>query len=279
MRILIGAMLAVLALTSARAAGPQKVSFASADKDKTAITAYLFRPPGSGPFPVVMALHGCSGMFNRQGAFGTREQDWTSRFLAAGYAVLFPDSYNSRGFRSVCSERNRTINPAGRARDVAGAMAWLATQGFAAKGKLVVVGWSNGGSTVLRAVASKEAGEALGMVAFYPGCTTLLKREWQAGVPLRILIGEADDWTPATSCRELAAKSAGNVKIDIFPGAYHDFDAPDRPVRVRRGRTAFSADGSGVVHVGTNEPARQASIKIVMQFLGERFAAKPADGK
>ena len=50
---------------------------------------------------------------------------------------------------------------------------------------------------------------------------------------MRIHTGEADDWTPAKPCAELAAKlkNAGyDVAINIYPGAHHAFDQAQRQV-------------------------------------------------
>ena len=47
--------------------------------------------------------------------------------------------------------------------------------------------------------------------------------------PLRIHIGDADDWTPAASCITLAQslKASGqDVAITVYPGALHGFDNP-----------------------------------------------------
>jgi dienelactone hydrolase len=52
----------------------------------------------------------------------------------------------------------------------------------------------------------------------------------------------------------------------VYPGAYHEFDRPDYPVRVLTG-LAFSADCSGHAHVGTNQAARDDAIRRVGQFL------------
>lgn len=259
-----------LAFATPAFAAPEQVNFASADG--TPLKAYVVKPQGAGPFPTVLMLHGCGGLFNGRGEFTTRERDWIDRFTAAGYAVMLPDSFNPRGFRSVCTERDRGINPAGRARDTAGAVDWLKTQSFVAYGRIAVVGWSNGGSTVLRYVERNQATAVKGAIAFYPGCTSILRRGgWQSRVPLEILIGSEDDWTPAEPCQKLVA-TATNVRYEAFPGAYHGFDTPDSRLRTRKG-VAFSGGGTGVVHVGTHEPSRRAAIAAVMKFLRERIGS------
>ena len=93
-----------------------------------------------------------------------------------------------------------------------------------------------------------------------------------AALPPLIQIGEADDWTPAAPCKKLASWFKGSIQIEVYPDAHHDFDAPDTPVRERRG-VAFSASGTGVVHVGTNEPARRAAIDSTMKFFAEHMQA------
>jgi dienelactone hydrolase len=63
---------------------------------------------------------------------------------------------------------------------------------------------------------------------------------------VRIHTGEADDWTPARPCAELAAslKAAGqDVAITLYPGAHHAFDqAPPREIylpKVNNGSACF----------------------------------------
>ena len=49
--------------------------------------------------------------------------------------------------------------------------------------------------------------------------------------PVRIHTGEADDWTPAKPCAELAAalKASGqDVAINVYAGAHHAFDLATR---------------------------------------------------
>ena len=43
---------------------------------------------------------------------------------------------------------------------------------------------------------------------------------------------------------------SARVVVHVYPGAHHDFDHPSRTLQVRTGY-AFSADGTGRVHSGT----------------------------
>jgi len=54
----------------------------------------------------------------------------------------------------------------------------------------------------------------------------------------------------------------------VYPGAYHDFDYPDLPVRTRTG-LVYSADGSGVAHAGTDPAAREDALRRIPAFLAQ----------
>src|SRR5205807_8890631 len=120
-----------------------------------------------------------------------------------------------------------------------------------------------------RAAARDGMPDCRTAVAFYPRCQRLAEVAWAARVPTLILIGDSDDMTPAVSCQQMVAGARGRsarASIVVYPGAYHDFDRPNYPVRVVTG-LAFSADGSGRAHVGTNQAAREDAIRRVGQFL------------
>ena len=59
---------------------------------------------------------------------------------------------------------------------------------------------------------------------------------------------------------------SAQASIVVYPRAYHEFDRPDYPVRLRTG-LAYSADGSGRAHVGTNPIARADAIERVSAWI------------
>jgi dienelactone hydrolase len=88
-------------------------------------------------------------------------------------------------------------------------------------------------------------------------------------VPTLVLVGASDDWAPATACEQMVAGARGRsaqTKIVVYPGAYAEFDHPNQPTRQLSG-LAFSADGSGRAHSGTNPAARADAIKRVPEWL------------
>ena len=237
-------LLAALVLTATPAsAGPahawesEEVTIASPLAGKGPFTAQLLRPQGPGPFPTVVALHGCGGLLNRDDDLSKRETDWADRLVGAGYAVLFPDSFTARGMRQICTEHKRSIFPKDRADDVAAAVEWLAKRPDIDTDRLALMGWSHGAMTTLWAVRPDfMAGlpQFKVAIAFYPGCRQIEKLDdWRPRVPLTVLIGAADDWTQAGPCRELAERTG--FKFIEYPGAYHGFDAPGSKVHMRKG--------------------------------------------
>jgi dienelactone hydrolase len=217
--LLAATLTAFLTMNAAVAAEFERVEIAAPVSSKGPFTAYLRRPAGNGPFPAIVALHGCGGLFTRKGEIQSREQDWAQRLNAAGYAVLLVDSFTARGMSEICTVKERAIHPRDRAGDAAAAAQWLAAQPFIDRLRMALLGWSNGGSTVLWAMREGfMSGDAdfKVAIAFYPGCRVFAQRsEWRPRSPLSILIGGADDWTEPGPCRELATREGVSVVASI----------------------------------------------------------------
>lgn len=266
--------IALLALTRAAAAAPELIEIG---EGSTELKSYLYRPDGDGPFPAVVALHGCGGLSGRSGPVAGRYRDWGERLAAAGFVVLFPDSFGSRGLPSQCGERQRSVRTAReRVTDAVAARRWLQSQKWVVAKHVSLLGWQNGGGAALwtvrrraRLAASEGTPDFRSAVALYPGCRTLRQSEWSARVPTLVLVGAADDWAPATACEQMVASARGRsaqAEIVVYPGAYAEFDHPDKPVTQFSG-LAFSVDGSGRAHSGTNPAARADALRRVPQWL------------
>jgi dienelactone hydrolase len=229
------------------------VSFPS--RDGVTLKALLMKPAGAGPFPAIVALHGCGGL-GTGGAISARHQDWGDRLVAAGFLVIFPESFASRGMGSQCNVRDRDIKSKDRAEDAFATAEWLAARPEVMRSKIGLLGWSNGGTSVLsasRTIRAPKGVEFRHAVAFYPGCKTFAEQNYRARIPVTIFHGMADDWTPPEPCQKLPG-----VTFVGYPGAFHDFDYPNLPVRTRK--AAFSARGDGVVTIGTDPAARAAAM-------------------
>lgn len=215
-------------------------------EDKT-LRAQWFTPPAdkaSGAAAIL--LHGCGGLGAKRqlNARHKAAKDW---LLERGVAVVFPESFASRRFEEVCTVKmqSRTIRQIDRVQDVIATHAWLRNQPGVDAKKIVLWGWSHGGSTVLNTVTHKAAlsdfsddVKFIEAIAFYPGCSPFAKDNSPVKIssPLTILMGDADDWTPAAPCTTFAARLKNNeqpVSLTLYPGAFHDFDNPAGKFRVR----------------------------------------------
>jgi len=261
---LLRSLVALMLGIAAPAQALEQVAFSS--RHGTMLSGWLGRPEGSGPFPAVIMLHGCAGLWTDSGKLSAREADWTARLVGAGYAVLLPDSFRPRGVSALCNDRIRSLMPADRAQDAFGARDWLAQQPFIAPKRVGLIGWSNGGSTALEVAGEPAAAGAGGfrtLIAFYPACRLLLKRGWTARTPTTILHGLADDWTPAAPCQRLASK--GGAQFVGYPEAYHGFDHPNLSLRERK--AGYSERADGLVTLGTQADARAQAIAATMAIL------------
>ena len=233
--------------------------------DGQVIDTYIFKPKTAPPYPTVLALHGCGGIKNNKGDFYLSYQDWINRFTDLGYMVVYPDSFGSRGLGSVCDIRDRPITTRDRSRDITAVANWLEQQSYFDKNRIYLIGWSNGGETALHAVWREKPDnyDYKKAAIFYPSCRGFEKAGWYSRVPLTILHGQSDDWTPIEPCLELSQKH----KFDLiaYPNAYHSFDHPNLKIRERT--AAYTTRSDGMVTMGTNLEARTDAIKRVLELF------------
>ena len=226
--------------------------------------------------PAVVLLHGCEGPYDRRGELGARLRDYAALLNAQGLHALVLDSLTPRGQKELCTQRigTRSVTQANRRLDALAAVDWLAQRTDVDAAHIGLLGWSNGGSTVLASINTRQSAVAAAPrrpafgVAFYPGCEAELKRGFETSTPLLMLVGEADDWTPAVPCHELARVAVGvPPRIEGYEGAYHGFDS-STPVRLRKDVPSGVHPGQGV-HVGGQPQAHEASRERLVQFLAE----------
>jgi dienelactone hydrolase len=237
--------------------------------------ATVYRPEGTGPFPAVIALHDCGGIDGRPATTAQLYSEWAKLLVADGFVVIFPDSFGSRGVSSQCRVRAPTISSSNeRVTDAEATRHWLQAQAFVRPEHVSLLGWSSGGSAALWAVrpnAKPHDGKPdfRSAVALYPGCRRLRETAWSARIPTLVLVGSADDWKLASICQQMIAGAHGRsarVEIIVYPGAHHEFDRANSPLRLQTG-LAHTADPTGRAHSGTNPAARADAFKRVPQWL------------
>lgn len=256
----------------------------------TALFGFWFKGKGKTPDkkPTIIAMHGCGGLYS---SYGKQEIAFTPRYLSmartltdAGYNVLFPDSFTPRGRRSICQEslQQRISSSELRREDLQVALRWIATQNDVDTGRIGLLGWSHGGSTILSGMNLATADVAVrkiqpkAAVAFYPICTAFAKEKtlYKPAAPMLILMGENDDWTSPKDCETLEHKLEGSdteITLKLYPDTYHDFDAPGLPVHVRMDIPGIGKPGEGVTS-GGNAESRADAYQEMLKFLKSKLS-------
>ena len=213
---------------------------------------------------------------------------WGRIIADAGYVALLVDSATPRGFGQTCTASPaRTTALRDRPKDAYGALRYLQAQPFVRPDRIAVSGWSQGGGTVLNTIAARSVyrpqpleHDFRAAVAFYPGaCSERLQQvrtgtrpgTWTTTIPLLVLLGEADNWTPAAPCAELmeGAKARGaSIAVKLYPGALHVFDAPNLS---RRELPHYRLRDGTIPISGTDPAARADAIARVSAFLRQHL--------
>jgi dienelactone hydrolase len=236
--------------------------------------AQLYKPDGDGPFPVVIALHGCGGLAGHSEPVQPRYRDWAEQLLRGGKAVLLPDSYGSRELGPQCRIKERQVRARReRVADIVASRQWLVQQPWAARDRISLLGWANGASALLWAVRPQLSSHHVepdfrSAIAFYPDCRISSGLGWSARVPTLLLIGAKDDVSSPPACRQMVDGARGRsalARIVVYPGAYHDFDRENFPLHAIAGTPDAALPDHG--HLGTDPEARADSQKRVAEWL------------
>ena len=155
------------------------------------------------------------------------EKTLLERLPAKGFATLILDPYTPRH------------EPSGVCGEVESKWGWFVTRGaadaYAALNALAklpdidpkrvfLLGYGLGADSVLLATDSRTAANRpvkfAGVVSYWLYCG------WGADfpIPTLVLIGEKDDWTPASACTAINDKP--NFEVVVYSGATHSFAIP-----------------------------------------------------
>jgi dienelactone hydrolase len=247
------------------------------------ISAVLVRPPGRGPFPAVVQLHGCAGV-------EAESYRWARWFAHHGYVALVVDSFGPRHVKGDCRSGPDEPPITARLDDALGALRYLQSLPIVRPDRVGAIGWSQGGVYAMSVVngpsleRAAKRGVALPSVGFaaaigvYPGgCSSLVKE--RVIRPLLVLIGAADDWTPAARCEEMvtAMRARGaDVSIVVYPGAYHYFDVQGQPRMVLSNVENDAKPGGHGATVGYQAAAARDTHRQVAAFFARYLKGRPS---
>jgi dienelactone hydrolase len=278
-------LLAQLMLAHAEA-WPERVTFTSGD-GKTELVGYVFKPLKSTEprVPAVVMMHGRAGAYSSRAdgvydasTLSRRHRLWGRLWADAGYVAILVDGFGPRGspqgFRRF-SYRHRPAEfdeVSVRPLDAYGALAYLRTRADVVSDRIGLLGWSNGGSATLVAMAGVgTAGAARptpetafrAALAFYPACG--IRGRFDDGfrpyAPVRIFHGTDDEEVSPRRCGALVEKSRalnGDIGMRVYDGATHGFDDPSRKRR----------------RVPANAAAAEDAIQRALQFFAEELKGR-----
>ena len=181
------------------------------------------------------------------GSMGWRKHhlEYIKMYQDEGFATFELNSFKSRGISSTVGSQVE-VTVAAIILDSYRALKKLAKHANINKDRVAITGWSLGGGVTLfsswmpvKNAISKELSFAAHL-AFYPPCFFNPKNLSFTKAPIHILIGEDDDWTPATPCKNLVGilSKNNNIGITIYPNSHHGFDS-EEPVQKNENGYSF----------------------------------------
>jgi carboxymethylenebutenolidase len=268
-RLRIALATAAVLLAGPAMAAEETVTFMSLH-DHVELVGYLFLPTQTAaPVPAVVLMHGRAGAYSSAAkgvhtakTLSQRHRQWAEWWTGQGIAALIVDGFGPRGYPAGFGRHTYKDRPAeldeteARPQDAYAGLLYLRSRREIAGDRVGLMGWSNGGSTVLAAMATNApgldriGGAAQGFrggLALYPGC--VLKDKYKAGLvpyaPVRIYAAELDEEVSPKICTTLTERSrakGADLTLQIYPGAVHGFDDPGAARQANPANSAATQD-------------------------------------
>jgi len=183
---------------------------------------------GTGKLPVVVLMHGSSGV-------GGTMEAWVHQFNAMGISTFVIDGFSGRGLTAV-GPNQALLGRLNFIVDIYRSLEILAKHPRVDPERIVLMGFSRGGQAALYAslerfhkLWNKSGVQFAGYIPFYPDCSTSYASDTEvAARPIRIFHGTPDDYNPVASCKAYLTRLAAakrDVTITEYPDSPHGFDS------------------------------------------------------
>jgi dipeptidyl aminopeptidase/acylaminoacyl peptidase len=120
-------------------------TFDRVDGKPRQIPAWLYKPAGPGPHPVLVSIHG-GPESQSQAGFSINVQQWA---VELGYAVVLPNVRGSTGYGKTYVALDNGMKREDSVRDIGALLDWIETQPDLDSERVVLIGGSYGGYMVL----------------------------------------------------------------------------------------------------------------------------------
>lgn len=253
---------------------------------------------GSGRLPVVVLMHGSSGV-------GATMEAWVHTFNAMGISTFVIDGFSGRGLTAV-GPNQALLGRLNFILDIYRSLDILAKHPRVDPERIALMGFSRGGQAALYAslerfqkLWNKSGAQFAAYIPFYPDCSTSYATDTEvAARPIRIFHGTPDDYNPVASCKAYLARlqqARRDVALTEYPDSQHGFDsglfgvtATTVSANAQTARNCRLQEGEGGVlmntdtkapfayqdacielnpHVGGNPATAEAARKAVSDFL------------
>ena len=234
--------------------------------DKSLMSVTIMYPDGIGPHPAAVLLHGCYGVSNKH-------HQWS-------YITLIVDSFSHQGIEEICTAGDKVWQHFNqqRPKDALVALHYLQSLSEVNSNDIVLFGWSYGGAITLKVLEQNSTAQGQGYsagIAFYPSCWQYQQylmsgKQYKADVPIRILMGEDDEWTQPIHCQQLLdnGKNELHQQLWTFTDAYHNFDDQQQRYQfLNHVRKESKEHPWGSVEVGYNKQAHRDAQAAIKEFL------------
>ena len=183
---------------------------------------------GTGKLPVVVLMHGSSGV-------GSTMEAWVHQFNTMGISTFVIDGFSGRGLTAV-GPNQALLGRLNFIVDIYRSLEILAKHPRVDPERIVLMGFSRGGQAALYAslerfhkLWNKSGVQFAGYIPFYPDCSTSYASDTEvASRPIRIFHGTPDDYNPVASCKAYLARLTAtkrDVTITEYPDSPHGFDS------------------------------------------------------